>query len=101
MTLLDFLNYAAGPGINAIVGFLLSFAVEWVPGFDSLGAKWKRGLTMALSFLVPVTATFLLWLINGFPSGPALGEGIWGAFLSGFLAFFTSQAAHLRKLKSG
>lgn len=99
MSLTEFLTYAAGPGINAIVGFVLSFAVEWYPDFETLDPRWKRLVTMILSFAIPVLATLGLWLISGLPPTEELLAGLWNALQSGFLAFFASQAAHIRTLK--
>lgn len=99
MSLVEFLRYATGPGINAIVGFIMSFAAEWVPGFDELSPKAKRALMMLGSFAVPLLATFGLWALEGVPVGSEAWTAIWNALQAGFLAFFTSQAAHARQLK--
>lgn len=95
MTAKEFLDYATGPGISAIAGFIMAFVLEWIPGFDSLSAKGKRGLTMGLSFAIPVAATFLIWLYGGWPAdGKAIAEGLFGAIFMGFSAFYASQGAH-------
>ena len=98
MSLADFLHYGTGPGINAIVGFVMSWAVEWIPGFDETDAKTKRLITMLASFLIPVCFTLALWGIEGMPAGSEMGDSVWNALQAGFLAFFASQAAHARKL---
>ena len=51
MSLTNFLTYAAGPGINAIVGFILSFILEWLPGFTGASSRVKRLVTMLLCAL--------------------------------------------------
>ncbi|MGD8499076.1 MAG: hypothetical protein PVJ86_00420 [Phycisphaerales bacterium] len=95
MTVKEFLDYATGPGISAIVGFIVAFILEWMPAFTSLSAKGKRGLTMGLSFAVPVAATFLIWVYSGWPiDGKAIAEGLFGAVFMGFSAFYASQGAH-------
>ena len=90
MSLTQFLEYAAGPGVNAIVGFILSFAADSVPGYSGLNPKWKRGLMMAACFCVPIAATLALGRFDQ--------EAVWGALTAGFVAFFGSQAAHARAL---
>ena len=90
MTLPDFLTFAAGPGVNAVVGFILSFVAEWVPGWNDLAPKTKRLAMMAGSFVVPVVATLLL--------GKYDQAAVWNALIAGFTAFYDSQAAALRKL---
>ena len=95
MTLSEFLAYAAGPGISAVVGFFLAFFLEWIPGFENLSAKGKRGLVMGLSLAVPIVATFLIWFYGGWPAdGKAMIEGLFAAAFAGFTAFYASQGAH-------
>lgn len=95
MSLQEFLNYVAGPGISAVVGFFMAFLLEWLPGFDNLTAKEKRGLTMGLSLVIPIVATLLIWVYGGFPTeGRAVVEGIFAAAFAGFTAFYASQGAH-------
>ena len=96
MDLVQFLEYArSAVGINAIVGFVLSFVVEWVPAYDGYSPRVKRLVVMLLGFVVPVVSLALLW---------ALGEVVltWDvvymALAAGFAAFFGSQAAHVRRL---
>jgi len=90
MTFDQFLQYASSPGVNAIVGFILSFAAEIVPGYEQISAKHKRLYMMLLCFVVPVVATFMGGCIDQ--------ECIWQALFAGFSAFFGSQAAHMRDL---
>jgi len=90
MAFREFLQYAANPGVNVIVGFVLSFVAEWIPGYDGVSAKLKRLYMMLLCFVVPVLATFLL--------GQFDQEAVWMALMAGFTAFFGSQASHVRKL---
>lgn len=97
MTLLQFLEYAAGPGVNAVVGFLLSFAVDMLPGFESMSQRSKRLLTMWLSFFVPLLA--MVGLI-GYGGRVLTVELVWAALLAGFAAYFGSQTAHIRQLSA-
>ena len=99
MTLIEALNLARGPGINAIVGVLLSILVEYVPEWSELDAKAKRPIILLLCLLVPILATFgLLALDQVQPDDLDLW---WGALLAGATAFSTSQLAHIRKLGEG
>ena len=90
MTFNEFLQYAASPGVNVIVGFILSFVAEWIPGYEQVDAKLKRLYMMLLCFVVPVLATFLM--------GQFGQDAIWQALMAGFTAFFGSQAAHVREI---
>jgi len=91
VTFQEFLQYVqTSAGINAVIGFILSFVAEWIPGYDVLEAKLKRLIMMLLCFVLPIVATVLL--------GCYESECIWQALLAGGAAFFGSQASHLRKL---
>jgi len=90
MSFQEFVEYARSPGINAIVGFILSFVAEWIPGYEGIDAKRKRLYMMLLCFVVPVLATFA--------AGCVEQDCIWQALFAGFTAFFGSQAAHVREL---
>lgn len=95
MTFTDFLMYLQGNGVNAAVGFLLSWVVEWWPEFEGLEAKAKRLVMMALCLVVPLLAAGVS-MAMGYQ--PLSLESFWQAAMSGFLAFMASQAAHTRKL---
>ena len=94
----EFLNYMTGPGVAAIVGFLLSFLVEMWPAYVDFESRIKRLVFMALCFVVPVLGTvgkcvseLVLW--NDW-------EGAWWpALVAGALAYGAGQISHLRKLK--
>lgn len=96
MELTEFLRYAmTSAGINAAVGFALSFLAEWWPGYAELSPRAKRVVMMALCFVIPLGAAGGLWLIAG---EPLTVETLWAAVLAGFSAFFGSQVAHARAL---
>jgi hypothetical protein len=92
-----FLVFMQGTGIEAIVGFIWSFVVEWVPQWETLSARVKRIAMWAICTTVPVLAKVLELAFYG---------GAWGDFpntwfpmlVAGFVAFGGSQIAHLRKL---
>ncbi len=95
MTFVEFLNYVGtSAGINAAVGFVISFLAEWWPSFEALEPKAKRLVMMVLCFVIPLAALL---------ARVALGEmltvdSVWACVLAGFSAFFGSQAAHVREL---
>ena len=54
----EFLTYAAGPGVNAIVGVLLSEVVEvYLLGFAGLLPRWKRVAFFLRCMCVPLLAS--------------------------------------------
>lgn len=97
MTLCGFLSHlGAFEGVQAALGLLYSWLIEYWQGFQNLDAKWKRlvimGICLGVSVLSQVTAYALKCI-------PELGqEQIWQAILAGFVAFGASQFAHIRKL---
>jgi hypothetical protein len=96
MTLVEVLEYLRGPGINAALGILLSFIVEWFPKWDSLESKIKRIVMLLLCITVPIVATLGLVLIGAVAADD---YNVWyAAFLAGATAFSGNQIAHLRKL---
>lgn len=97
MGLEEFLRYAQGAGINAIVGFILSFVVEYWPAYDNLPPRKKRLVVGAFCFVIPVAA-----LLAKVALGYELIDRntLWSVLVNGFAAFTGSQAAHLRSLKS-
>jgi len=96
MTFTDFLTWGAtSAGVNAIVGFFESFAIEWIPGFDACSPRQKRAVAMATSFIVPLACTLALWPTTGAIPNT---ESLWQATLAGFASYFTGQTAHMRQL---
>lgn len=96
MSLIEFLRYiGTGAGINAVIGFILSFAAEWWPQYETLTPRAKRLIMMVLCFVVPLLS--LLGLIVVGEEVLTL-ELIWSALMAGFAAFFGSQVAHARML---
>ncbi len=96
MTLQDFLLYMQGSGVNAIIGVLMSFVVEWWPTYENLESKVKRAIFLAMCMVVPLTGALL---------GTALGyqewtieTTFWYATVAGWLAFGAGQVAHIRKM---
>ena len=82
-----------------VLGVLLSWLAEYVPGFVGLAPRWKRVAILLLCVGVPVLA-LLLARVTGCIEAPN-GEAYWQAVASGAVAFATSQIAHLPKLPEG
>ena len=82
--------------VAGVLGLLLSWLAEYVPGFVGLPPRWKRVVILLLCVGVPVCALLLAWL-TGCVEQPS-GEAFWQAVASGAVAFATSQIAHLPKL---
>lgn len=97
MAFREFLVFLQGAGIMAVVGFVLSFVVDYWPAFETLSAKAKRTVMLGLCLAIPVAAKAIELLGYG---------GNWGDFalvwwpvlVAGFSAFTSSQVAHTRKL---
>lgn len=101
VTLVEALRYAAGPGVSAVVGAVLSFVVEMLPGtYGSLSALAKRWVMLVLCLVVPVSATIGLWAVEGWPVGwQAMIDSLWPALVAGATAFASATLVHSRKLK--
>jgi hypothetical protein len=83
-------------GIAAVLGFLLSWVVEWWPGFVALEARAKRLAIFVLCLLIGLA---LLGLSRAVGCAPGIViEDVWSALAAGFAAFVASQAAHTRSL---
>lgn len=92
----EFLRYASGPGVSAVVGALLSVLVEYWPVFDTWAPRWKRATMFLLCLVVPVLASGLGIASAGWPA--TWEATFWPALVAGFTAFVSSQAVHVRKL---
>ena len=92
----EFLRYAAGPGVAAIVGLLLSETANYLPGFDALAERLKRIVFCLLCMIVPTLASVLGVWTAGWPSTwPAT---YWPALVAGAVAFGSGTLAHTRKM---
>lgn len=98
MNLVQFLEYAGtAVGINVVIGFLLSFVVEWFPRYEGLAPRWKRLVVAVLSFVIPVVSVVALWVMGEVQLSYNV---VWVALSAGFAAFFGSQVAHGRNLRA-
>ena len=93
----EFLNYMTGPGVSAIVGFLLSFLVEMWPAYVEFESRIKRLVFMALCFAVPVLGTVAEAVSGLIVWGDWTGAW-WPALVAGAIAYGAGQITHLRKL---
>lgn len=91
-----FIDWLRGPGINAAIGFLMSFVVEWFPRWDDLAPRIKRLVMLAFCMALPLLATLLGTLTGYLDSSFALTW--WPALVSGLAAFASSTVAHARQL---
>lgn len=96
MTLADFLVLMRGPGINAALGVILSFVVEFFPNWPNVASRIKRVIMLLLSLLIPLLATVGLCLLNLLPANDP--ETWWTAVLAGATAFSAGQLAYIRNV---
>ena len=97
LTWSGFLQLLSSPnGVAAGVGVVVSWLVEYIPGFDGLDPKWKRLVFLGLCFIVPLAAAGLAILTTGAPLSWELT--FWPAVLAGGIAFGGGTVAHTRKL---
>jgi len=91
-----FLSWLQAPGINVVIGFIESFAIEWIPNWGNLDAKLKRLYTFLICLAIPLFGV-LLGIVTGHYSAN-FEQVIWPALVAGMSAFAGSSAAHTRKL---
>lgn len=93
----EFLTFASGPGVNTIVGVLLSEVAEkYLPGFAALASRWKRVVFFGLCLAVPLLASVLGVVTAGWPG--TWVATYWPAVVAGGVAFGSGTLAHTRKL---
>lgn len=97
MTLEEILRWAQGPGINIVVGALLSGAGEYIPQYLALDPKYKRLIFGVFCLVVPLLAAFLGCSLGY--QACSIEETYWPAVYAGALvAFASGTLAHTRKL---
>ena len=96
MTFQDFLLVLQSTGINAAIGIIMSFVVEWWPQYGTLEAKTKRVIFLALCLFVPVFGA-TAGVGMGYQSG-VFDVTYWPALVAGGAAFATGTAVHIRKM---
>ena len=96
MTFAEFLMYMQGRGINAVLGVLESFAVEWWPQFKTFSDRKKRVVFLVATVGVPAVGALTSAAMGYQPWD--LEVTFWPAISAGVLSFLGSQVAHLRKM---
>ncbi len=95
----EFLQWASSPGINVIVGALLSVLIEYAPKYNDLEPKWKRLVFFGLSMVVPVGATALAVATGEWGTWGDFQGTWWPAIVAGATAGAAGTVAHTRKVK--
>jgi len=83
--------------VEIVLGIVLSFMVDWVPGFTELSARAKRLYWLIVPIVFAVGAVLLLSVLG---HASVTGENIFGAVAAGFAVFFGSQGGHTRNLST-
>ena len=97
MTICELLERAGmEAGIAAILGFVLSYLVEWWPRFELLPPRIKRLLIMALSAVV--IPGIIIGLQYALGCEIELTLDALRIVATGAVAYAASQVAHVRKL---
>lgn len=99
MTWDEFLRWAASPGVNVIVGAVLSFVVDYLPKYDVLAPKWKRLVFFGLCMVVPLGATALAISTGVWGEWADFANTWWPALVAGFTAGSAGTLAHTREVK--
>jgi NhaP-type Na+/H+ or K+/H+ antiporter len=92
----SWLILASGTLVAAIVGFLLSWVVEYWPKYNSLKPRYKRLSFLGMCLIVPILAATLRGLL-GYAAW-SFDPLYWHALWNGFAAFGVGEIAHTRKL---
>lgn len=92
----EFLSWASGPGVAAVVALLLSWLIEYVPRYVEMEPKHKRLVFGALCFVVPTVGALLRAAVGhvALTFDPLL----WQALVAGAAAFGAGTALHTREL---
>jgi hypothetical protein len=96
---LEFLtNLMTSPGfIGLAVGAILSFVVDYIPGYETLAAKMKRLVFLGLCLVLPLGAAAVGGLAGYWSF--AFESTFWPALVAGFTAFGSGTFVHTRELK--
>lgn len=98
MTWPEFLAYLSEPnGLSVAIGVLWSFAIEFIPTFDTLDPRWKRIMFLVICLVVPVAAAGLGVLTLDWD--PDWQMTFWPALVAGALAFGSGTITHIRKMQ--
>ncbi len=89
MSWLQFLEFARGSGVNALVGVGLYYLVDYWPEFELLAPRIKRLLVASLCLVIPLVATLLSVFTLGLPIGD--WANVWWPAIVAAAAAFTSS----------
>lgn len=92
----DALRYAAGDGIPAVVGAILSIAAEYWPWYQRQEPKPKRLIFFGVCLVLPLLASSLGVLTADWALSWELT--FWPAVRAGIVAGGAGTLVHLRKL---
>ena len=98
MSWTQFLVWASGPGVAAIVAALLSVAVEYWPWYGRLHPKPKRLVFAGFCLIIPISAA-LLRVVAGHVA-LTFDPLIWDALVAGAAALGMGTLAHTPRLKA-
>lgn len=99
MTWEQALAYATSPlGVGIIVGYLLSWLIEYVPVFSQLPPRAERLAFLAACLVVPLAAA-CLQALGGFRAW-SWDPLIWQALQAGAIAFAAGTVKHTAALPS-
>jgi hypothetical protein len=93
-----FIEWGSGPGLNIIIGAVLSFVVEYWPAFLRLDRKWRRLVFAGLCLIVPL-AFALLRVLSG-DAALSWDPLLWQAVLAGAASFGAGTLADTRSLRN-
>ena len=92
----EFLQYASGPGVAAVVGIVLAELARYWPAFVSFPSKWKRVVFFLDCLSVPLLASLLgVWTCD-WPFSWSVT--FWPALVAGAVAFGSGTLVHTVRL---
>ncbi len=86
MSFTQALEFARGPGIAVIAGWIISFALEYSAGFQTISAKARVLVYILLCLVVPLAATALSVATGIFGAWPDVATTWWPAIAAGIFA---------------
>lgn len=97
MTFAQLLLGLQGPLLNAAVGLLITFGIEYVPWFCALSQQHKRLAVGGLSLCLPLAACAVAVVLGYQPND--IDRSWFPAITAGFAAFASATIAHTRALR--
>lgn len=99
-------NVVTGSAVAAILGILVSLALESVPGLREWWAPWpgKRLAWLAGCLLVPLVWVGLAYLgapVGFAPIGPFIWDGLYVVLSAAFAAYYAGQGTFAAQANAG